>query len=311
MANIRIDLDHELLHGEELVFKAPCDCTAVSGIKVYYPSTSGTVSKTLLFKDAHGNVLTNINNLFSSGVLIKVLVDSTDGYAYILNADTNAYLEAKTTPVDNLESDRADLSLSAKMGKKLRDLSLMYNESTDCFGIMHNGTWYDIMFAGLKKIYAYAKGNEYTALSGGWSNANNTWGIHGSVTRNGTVIKHANFMEFKVNNSSSRYAAFVGTANKINLLNYKQIIFTFINPNNNYVITKTLDIETISIKEQYIVCGLDYAPNGQCNGLVWAVSPIIGNLQTDASGCKFDQDQAYAKYDKMYLESVELIPVDI
>ena len=186
---------------------------------------------------------------------------------------------------------------------------LAYNEETDCFGIMHNGTWYDIMFAGLKKIYAYAKGNEYTALTGGWSNANNQWGIHDSVTRNGTVVKHANFMEFKVNSTSSRFAAFVGTANKINLLNYKQIVFTFINPNNNYVITKTLDIETISIKEQYIVCGLDYAPNGQCNGLIWAVSPVIGNLQTDAGdNCKFGYDQAYATYGRMYLESVELIP---
>lgn len=186
MANIRIDLDHELLHGEELVFKAPCDCTAVSGIKVYYPSTSGTISKTLIFKDAHGNVLTNINNLFSSGVLIKVLVDSTDGYAYILNADTNAYLEAKTTPVDNLESDRSDLSLSARMGSKLNKNIVKYNSETDKLDVYFNGVLVGSLPCCFQAFYLFNKTFLHTGIT-----------AFTQTVENGTVTQKSDHLELK------------------------------------------------------------------------------------------------------------------
>mgnify|MGYP003292422190 CR=1 FL=1 len=99
MANIRLDLDYPLEDGQSLTFKAPCDCTEVNGIIVYYPTitegASVSTSKVLTFKDTHGNTLTGIGNLFSEGAYVKVVVDTANNFAYIQNADTNGYLENK------------------------------------------------------------------------------------------------------------------------------------------------------------------------------------------------------------------------
>ena len=95
MANIRVDLDHPICDGESVTFKAPCDCTAVTGVIVYYPTSNATASKTFVFKDAHGNTLTGVGNLFMTGAYVKVVLDTTNGYAYVQNADTNKYLETK------------------------------------------------------------------------------------------------------------------------------------------------------------------------------------------------------------------------
>lgn len=89
MANIRVDLNHELNNGQPVTFVAPCDCTAVTGLKVYHLGGS----QVFLFKDAHGNSLTGIGNLFESGAIVKALLDTTNGYAYLQNADTNKYIE--------------------------------------------------------------------------------------------------------------------------------------------------------------------------------------------------------------------------
>ena len=97
MANVKVTLDYQINDGMSLTFKAPCDCTEVTGLKVYYPSltdeTSTQTSHTFTFKDAHGNDLTNIGNLFTTNAYVKVVLDTTNGYAYIQNADTNGYLE--------------------------------------------------------------------------------------------------------------------------------------------------------------------------------------------------------------------------
>jgi len=94
VANIRIDLTEPLLDGMDIKFKAPCDCTAVTGMVVYYPTENDAEqSKSFVFKDAHGNNLAGLGNLFSQNAYVKVIVDTTNGFAYIQNADTNAYLE--------------------------------------------------------------------------------------------------------------------------------------------------------------------------------------------------------------------------
>lgn len=99
MANIKIELGYPLEDGMSLTFKAPCDGTAVTGLKVYYPkitdSGSTTVNKIFSFRDAHLNALASLDNLFMSGATLKVVLDTTNSYAFIQNADTNGYVEGK------------------------------------------------------------------------------------------------------------------------------------------------------------------------------------------------------------------------
>ena len=95
MANIKIALDYTIIDGQPLSFKAPCDCTAVSGIKVEYPDGENMTSTVFSFADAHGNALAGIGNLFTEGAMVRVLLDIGSQKAYIQNADTNAYLEAQ------------------------------------------------------------------------------------------------------------------------------------------------------------------------------------------------------------------------
>lgn len=87
------------MDGEAITFKAPCDCTAVTGLKIYYPiltdSAATSTNKTFVFRDTNGNNLTGIEHLFTSGAYVKVILDITNNYAYIQNADTNKYLENK------------------------------------------------------------------------------------------------------------------------------------------------------------------------------------------------------------------------
>lgn len=98
MASIKVDVNFTIKDGSEITFKAPCNASEVTGFTVYYPNTNGVkVSRSFLFKDAHGNNLADINNLFVSGVFVKVVLDVTNNSVYIQNADTNAYLEGKFT----------------------------------------------------------------------------------------------------------------------------------------------------------------------------------------------------------------------
>lgn len=95
MANIRVNLVEQLVDGHSVTFVAPCDCTEITGLKVYYPGESDIETKTFVFKDTHGNELTGIGNLFERGAYVKAILDTKKGFAYIQNADTNSYLEGK------------------------------------------------------------------------------------------------------------------------------------------------------------------------------------------------------------------------
>lgn len=87
MAYIKINTKYPIYDGMSVTFKAPCDCTRADGL---------SVNSTLFeFKDAHGVTLAGVENLFTAGALVKVVLDVTNGSAYIQNADTNAYLEGK------------------------------------------------------------------------------------------------------------------------------------------------------------------------------------------------------------------------
>lgn len=101
MANIRIDLEATVVNGQALTFKSPADCSQVTGLIIYYPVGDTTTSKTFQFADAHGNNVGSVS-LFAEDVLVKVILDTDAGKAYVQNADTNAYLEGQLAAARSL-----------------------------------------------------------------------------------------------------------------------------------------------------------------------------------------------------------------
>ena len=94
MANIRVDLNETIKDGSEIVFRSPVDCSAITGLIVYYVAEDGTAaSKEFVLADAHGHNVGDIDHLFAENVVVKVILDVTHGMAYVQNADTNAYIE--------------------------------------------------------------------------------------------------------------------------------------------------------------------------------------------------------------------------
>lgn len=107
MATIKLTVD-SVVDGQSLTFKAPCDGAAVTGITIG--------STTYTFKDAHRNDLGGMGNLFLTGAYVKVVLDTTNNYAYIQNADTNKYLENNKVPTTrkvNGKALSADITLTA------------------------------------------------------------------------------------------------------------------------------------------------------------------------------------------------------
>ena len=91
MSKIKVTSKCAIYDGMSLTFKAPCNSEAVDGINIYYGSTSTAFT----FRDAHGVNLASKADLFTSGAYVKVVLNTTNMYAYLQNADTNNYLETK------------------------------------------------------------------------------------------------------------------------------------------------------------------------------------------------------------------------
>lgn len=89
--NIIVDLNYPIQDGTEVKFRSPVDCSQVTGLKVYYDN--GNASQEFVFADAHGNNVGDIDHLFAEDVVVKVILDVTNGMAFVQNADTNAYIE--------------------------------------------------------------------------------------------------------------------------------------------------------------------------------------------------------------------------
>ena len=110
MAVIKLEIDYPIQDGSTITFKAPCDSTEVTGIKVYYPNITEsevtTVNKTFAFKDCHLNTVSSLGNLFTTGAYLKAILDVTNGYAFVQNQDTNGYLEAKINGLDERITDK-------------------------------------------------------------------------------------------------------------------------------------------------------------------------------------------------------------
>lgn len=99
--NIRVDLNYPIKDGAEVVFRSPVDCSQITGLKVYYADGGISASKEFALADAHGNNVGDIPHLFAENVVVKVILDVTTGMAFVQNADTNAYLEARFKAIED------------------------------------------------------------------------------------------------------------------------------------------------------------------------------------------------------------------
>ena len=96
MPKIRIDLEATVVNGQTVTFKSPANCSDITGLTIYYPEGDTTTSKDFQFVDAHGvDVGSGTISLFAANALVKIVLDTDQGKAYVQNADTNAYLEGR------------------------------------------------------------------------------------------------------------------------------------------------------------------------------------------------------------------------
>lgn len=111
MAKIKINAEAPLYNGMPVTFKAPCDCSIVDGLSVQY----GEDNQQFVFTDAHGNELTGIGNLFGKDAVVKAVLDTDKGRAFVQNADTNAYLEGRLSKtVSSINGQRGDVIVTAQ-----------------------------------------------------------------------------------------------------------------------------------------------------------------------------------------------------
>ena len=139
--NIKVALEHFIEDGSEIKFKAPVDCSAVSRLAVQYTDKEGqTLTKYFAFADANGNDIGVLNNLFSAGAIVKVVIDldasieGVDGAAFVQNADTNAYLEEKF-------ADVSEQIATAINGIELPDE--IYKQNEEPVGAQEGALWLD------------------------------------------------------------------------------------------------------------------------------------------------------------------------
>ena len=103
MPKIRVDLEATIINGQSVIFKAPADCSQITGLIVYYPEGNSTATKNFKFVDSHGvDVGSGTISLFAKDALVKVVLDTDAAKAYIQNADTNDYLEDKFADLQQL-----------------------------------------------------------------------------------------------------------------------------------------------------------------------------------------------------------------
>ena len=113
MSNIIIDVGYSIKDGTEIKFRSPVDCSAITGLIVYYPGTDGNItSKVFTLADANGNNVGDIDHLFAEDVVVKVILDVTKGMAFVQNADTNAYLEAQLASKASLPKSASGSAIS-------------------------------------------------------------------------------------------------------------------------------------------------------------------------------------------------------
>ena len=94
---LSVTIDFSMTDGTEIKFKAPISSSTISGIKVTSTYGGSSSNRTFSFVDAHGNSTVGVE-LFTSGAVVKIILDTKNNKAYVQNADTNSYLEEKILP---------------------------------------------------------------------------------------------------------------------------------------------------------------------------------------------------------------------
>ena len=109
---IRVALEHFIEDGSGIKFKAPVNCSAVTTLVVQSPTGEEEFS----FADANGNDIGVLDNLFSEGAIVNVLLDLDTKAAFVQNADTNQYLENRLAKIGTIAEGMtvADLIEAAK-----------------------------------------------------------------------------------------------------------------------------------------------------------------------------------------------------
>lgn len=152
MAKIKVLLNGPMKNGQSVTFKAPCDCVNVDGLRISHLTYNGSEyvenTTSFTFKDALGNDLTGIGNLFAAGAIVKVILDVDNRHAYLQNAGTNGYIESIKPKIHVLDGTQAG-TLQDGEYCATKSLNLTYDNNT-----------------GLVVIRLSAKTNK--SMSGGW-----------------------------------------------------------------------------------------------------------------------------------------------
>ena len=127
MARIKVNAEAPLYNGMPVTFRAPCNCSIVDGLTVCY----GDASQQFAFSDAHGNNLAGLGNLFAKDAVVKAVLDTEKGRAFLQNADTNAYIEERLSKsVSSVNGQRGDVIITAQRigaaGCEQREIDVTY-----------------------------------------------------------------------------------------------------------------------------------------------------------------------------------------
>ena len=149
MANIKIVVDGPLMDGHKVTFKAPCPCSEVEKLNVYYVKEGTQVSRSFTMKDTHGNDLTGIGDLFIEGAYVHVILDTIHAFAYLQNADTNGYLESLNNALYDTEYNTPKIvgkrgnKKVYRIRKRFTVTAEFYERTPVAHGLTCSDIWFD------------------------------------------------------------------------------------------------------------------------------------------------------------------------
>ena len=132
MAKIKVALNGVLTDGMSVKFKAPCDSLEVDGLTVSRMVHDGTKyeEKTddFTFRDSLGHDLTGVGSLFSSGSVVKAILDVPNKSAYLLNSE-GRLMPVGSIYITSTMEDNPETRFGGKwelVGKEFKDYKDMF-----------------------------------------------------------------------------------------------------------------------------------------------------------------------------------------